>query len=453
MGKIKFCGLLIAGLACLLSSCLGDGTGSTLDDWNLSNAQIATFSLSNDSIAGLSSTVFTIDQMNGRIFNRDSMPYGTVIDEKVLCALEFEMSVAGVLMINQATKDSVYWTSAETDSVDFSSPVLITVYAYNGVSTKTYEAKINIHQINPDSMPWTLYATPLSGKSFEDMKVISYNNACCMYASQGGVSCLYRTDKADLINWVELPLSGFPGKAVRSRITEYESALYVVDTDGVLYRSADGQVWSQVANAPSLKTLLGFVAGGRTGSEPVLSGISTVDGKLRFAVMGKNMEWRTGGEVPASFPLSGFGALNHEVMYYPYLSISSGRDGNSALSNVTWSTADGLSWVPLTNEQSVFSKREGVALFPYDDMFYAAGGLDESGTALKDVYYSKDKGVTWWPDTVHVMPEEYAARGFSSVLVDENNFVLLFGGKAGRDMNILNELWRGRINRLGFGKE
>lgn len=436
-----------------MSSCLGEGNQTTLDDWSLSNAQIASFSLSNDSIAGLSSVIFTIDQMNGKIYNRDSMPYGTLIDEKVLCTMNFEMSVLGVLMINQAADDSVYWTSAETDSVDFSSPVLITVYSYNGVSTKTYEAKINIHQIDPDSMPWTLYATPLPGKSFEDMKVISRDNACYLYALQRGVTSLYKTDQADLIDWVELPLSGFPDRAVLSQITEYESVLYAVDADGQLYRSADGQIWSQVADAPSLKTLLGFIPGDRTGSEPVLSGISRVDEKLRFAAMNKNMEWRTGDDVPASFPLSGFGVLNHEVMYYPYLSISSGRDGRDELSNTTWSTANGLSWVPLSSGQSTLSKREGVALFYYDDMFYVTGGLDESGTALSDIYYSKDKGITWWADTLHVMPEEYAARGFSSVLVDEDNYVLLFGGKAGRDTNILNELWRGRINRLGFGKE
>jgi hypothetical protein len=140
-------------------------------------------------------------------------------------------------------------------------------------------------------------------------------------------------------------------------------------------------------------------------------------------------------------------------MYQPYLAVSSGRDGDGRLSNVLWSTMNGLSWIPFTKEQAAFPACEGVALFYYDDLFYTAGGIDESGTGSNDLYYSKDRGVTWWQDTVHVMPEDYEARGFSSVVVDKNNFVLLFGGKAGRDTNILNELWRGRINRLGFGKE
>jgi hypothetical protein len=303
-------------------------------------------------------------------------------------------------------------------------------------------------------MAWDLYSALIPGKSFEDMKVIPCDNAYCMYVLERDLFYLYKTDEADLINWTEIALSGFPGKAVISQITGYEDALYVRDAEGLLYRSFDGQAWSQVANAPSVRTLLGFIPENRTGSESVLSAILNVDGTLRFATMNKDMEWRTGSEVPASFPLSGFGTLNYEVMYQPYLAVSSGRDGNSKLSNVLWSTMNGLSWIPFTKEQAAFSAREGVALFYYDDLFYITGGIDESGTALNDLYYSKDRGISWRQDTtIHAMPEDYRARGFSSVVVDKNNFVLLFGGKAGRDTNILSELWRGRINRLGFGKD
>jgi hypothetical protein len=450
MGKIKFCGLLIAGVACLMSSCLGSDN-YTSDDWNLSNAQIASFSLSNDSITGLSDVKFTIDQVNGKIYNRDSMPYGTVIDEKVICSMNFVISITGALMVTQATNDTVYWSG--NDSVDFSSPVMITVYAYDGVSTKTYEAKLNIHQVDPDSMVWDLYSGLIPEKSIEEMKVISYDNLYYMYALEQGVFRLYKTEKANLVDWTEISLSGFPTKAVLSQITEYGGDVYVFDTDGVLYRSMDGQTWSRVENAPYIKALLGFIPESSIGRETVLSAISKIDETLRFVVANKDMEWRDGNEVPVSFPLSGFGMLSYEAMYHPYLTISSGRDGNNKLSDMTWSTMNGLSWVSLTNEQMKFPEREGAAFFYYDDLFYITGGMDESGTALNDVYYSKDKGVTWQLDTVHVMPDDYKARGFSSVDVDEDNFVLLFGGKASKDTDVLNELWRGRINRLGFMKD
>jgi hypothetical protein len=455
MGKIKFCGSLIAGLAFLMSSCLGNND-TTIDDWNLGNAQISAFSLSNDSIEGLSNVIFTIDQVNGKIYNRDSMPYGTVINEKVICSITYEYAALGTIFVSQATGDTVYWNGS--DSVDFSSPVRITVYPYDGISTKTYDARINIHQVNPDSMIWEHHSGLISGKSFREMEVLPYNDSYYMYAKVQtifgtGVECiLYKSEASDMVKWEQIAMTGLPENAVLSQMTEYGSFLYAFTTDGRLFRSADGQDWSQVEKAPDIQVLLGSIPENKTGGVSLLSGISKTDETLRFVTMNDKMEWQTGTVVPASFPLSGFGVVNYEAMYYPYLTVSGGRDGNDNLSALTWSTMNGLSWASITNEQWMFSVREGAAFFYYDTLFYLIGGIDASGTALKDIYYSKDKGVTWRQDTVHFMPEDYDARGFSSVVIDEDNFVLLFGGKADKDANILNELWRGRINRLGFKK-
>ena len=77
MEKMKFCGLLVGGLLFLMTSCLGGNEEGTFDDWTIGNAQISSLSLSNDSIPGLSAVKFTIDQLNGKVYNVDSMPYGT----------------------------------------------------------------------------------------------------------------------------------------------------------------------------------------------------------------------------------------------------------------------------------------------------------------------------------------------------------------------------------------
>jgi hypothetical protein len=454
MGKIKLCGSLIAGLVFLMSSCLGNND-TTVDDWNLGNAQISSFSLSNDSIKDLSKVVFTIDQINGKIFNRDSMPYGTIIDKKVICSISYEFAVTGTLFVSQATGDTVRWNGS--DSIDLSSPVWITVYAYNGISTKTYDARINIHQVNPDSMVWELYSGLIPDKSFTEMKVLPYNGSYHMYAkdpsaSGTGVECkLYKSETSDMAKWEQIPVTGLPGNAVLSQLTEHDGFLYAFTTDGGLYHSADGHNWSPVENAPYIHILIGSIPENKTGGVPILSGISKTDETLHFVAMNENKEWQRGIAVPASFPLSGFGILNYEAMYYSYLSVSCGRDGENNLSNRVWSTMNGLSWIPLTSESAAFfSAREGASIFRYDTLFYLIGGIDVSGAAVKDVYYSKDRGITWLPDTVHTMPENYTARGFSSVIVDDDNYILLFGGKAGENTNVLNELWRGRINRLGF---
>ena len=89
--------LFITGcFALVLSSCL-------------KNCQIHTFSLSHDSVSGLDTVKFTIDQLTGRIFNIDSLPFGTKI-EKVVCKIGFANSsvIGGVEASPEAYPDSTY---------------------------------------------------------------------------------------------------------------------------------------------------------------------------------------------------------------------------------------------------------------------------------------------------------------------------------------------------------
>ena len=276
-----------------------------------------------------------------------------------------------------------------------------------------------------------------------------------MYALDNDTYRLYQTAMTDMNNWKEVTLSGFPAGAVLSQITDFEGDLYVISDEGALFRSVDGQVWSQIDDAPTVKTLLGCLPENTVlGRGSVLMGIVAEGNKLHFASMNKGAQWNTGIEVPESFPISGFCGFNYDLMYHPRLMVVSGRDSKNNLTNKTWSTIDGLSWASISGSNIKYSSREGAALTYYDNMFFLLGGIDASGEALSDIYFSKDYGITWSSDTMYYkMPEDYTARGYSSAFADENNYLMLFGGKAGKDTNILNELWRGRINRLGFGKE
>ena len=481
MRRIKIYGLLLGGLLFLMTSCLGGDDEVIIDDWILGNAQISSFILVNDSIAGLSNVRFTIDQLNGKIYNKDSMPYGTVIDEKVLCKLTFDsqLDVASIMFVNIEKNDTVFWAGTDADSIDFSSPVEMTIMPFDGVSTKKYEAKINIHQVNPESMVWQKYSDLFSGKKYNDMKVISFRDSYYMYVTESGVYRLFVSDKEKINNWKEITLSGFPEKAVLSQITENEGELYIITEDGALYNSSAGQnstgeqKWSHVEGVPAIKTLLGCLSANIISSVPsVVSGIAVENGTMKFIRIHNN-NWEIGAVVQANFPVSGFGSINYESMYNPRIVIAAGRDKNNNLTNNIWSTIDGLSWALFSNNGAPFSPREGVALSIYDNIFFLVGGIDNKGKALKDIYVSVDQGITWlhnyfvYVDSededseeqilvekfYYELPEDYAARGFNSVVVDDNNYMLLFGGKAGKDTNVLSDLWRGRINRLGFGKE
>lgn len=447
--------LWTAGCAVLLlSSCLGDN-GSINED-ALSNCQIISFSLANDSIPELSALKFTIDQVNGRIFNKDSMPYGTVIDRKAVCTIGYDMglSPSAVEVYQDVTKDSTYWNG--TDSLDFSKFVRFRVYSYNGKFYKTYTASVNIHQQQPDSMTWELHSEQLAGKNIREQKVFASGDSYWMFVRNTSGYELHTSLKTDLKSWQATALNGLSDRELLlSQMTKYAGTFYVPATDGSLYYSADGILWEAQAGAPDVRALPGVLdAGAKTGRPTVLTAVVREGDTWLFARMGEDGQWETGTAVPEAFPVAGFGNVSYELMYYPHLTAVAGKDRNGRLSNASWDTMDGLTWVRLTEEnRSFYEEREGVMLTQYDKKLFLIGGIDASDHALKDIYRSEDKGITWnLADTLIVLPEDYRARGYASVLVDGEQFLLLFGGKERNGANMLEELWRGRINRLGFAE-
>ncbi|MDR2921139.1 MAG: DUF6242 domain-containing protein [Tannerella sp.] len=450
MENVKRIYLCLAGsLLLLLSSCLGSDDDESAD-WLYSNCQIKSFTLKNDSISGLSSVKFTIDQVNGLIYNKDSMAYGTVIDEKVVCTITYEVGALSVEVYQDATKDSAYWNGS--DSLNFSSFVRFDVYSVDGKAVKRYIAKLNVHQQLPDSMEWTLRESPLLGKTVQDQKVIAHNGSYWMYVKGQDGYELYRSSNA--IDWTKSNLTGLTEKTfILSQLVSYEGFLYLPTTEGVLYQSVNGTDWSALDGAPVVKAVLGVVyESGQLKRPSALATVINDNNKWYYAAMNKELQWQTGNEISTTFPVSGFGHVSHEVMYYQRLMVVAGKDRNNQLYNAAWETMDGLQWVQLTDDRAnSFNKREGIALTTYDDDFYLFGGIDASNTAKKDIYRSKNKGVTWeLVDSLITFPDAYKARGYSSVLVDDDNFILLFGGKENTSANMLDELWSGRINRLGF---
>ena len=314
-------------------------------------------------------------------------------------------------------------------------------------------------------MVWGVYKEGITNGAVKEEKVVVFGEGSgesyYMYTQPVNVNegyRLYRSAVTDGKNWTELSVSGLPAGEIRlSQITAYEDAFYAVTTKGILYSSADGQTWSLVENAPVIKALLGtidveddFTA---TGKQPsALSVVIDKNGTLVYGYMNEAKVWNEGTLLNEGFPLTGFGNLSYNSMFRARLLVVAGRDKDNKLTNTAWATEDGRVWAKLTDDETApFDKQEGVAVAEYDDKMFMLSGIDEAGKASSDIYLSRDGGVNWsLSDTLVVMPQEFKARGFSSIYVDKDNYMYLFGGKETNSSNVLNQIWRGRINRLGF---
>ena len=142
-------------------------------------------------------------------------------------------------------------------------------------------------------------------------------------------------------------------------------------------------------------------------------------------------------------------------MYTSRVMVVGGKSSDDQLQNASWATMNALDWAEQTDSYGdYFTKRQGTMMAYYDNMFYLIGGIDESGKPQKDIYRSSDYGVTWnYIDTLVVLPSSYQARGFASMLVDKDNYLMIFGGKSTINGQDLNDIWKGRINRLGFERQ
>lgn len=111
----------------------------------------------------LDSVFFSIDLNRGVIFNADSLPVGTDVS-KLLPVISYTSSASAVKLTytSGGEKKELDYKSNPSDSIDFSSPVKLTVTAEDEKTTRDYTIKVNVHKQVPDSLVWDkLAVTPL----------------------------------------------------------------------------------------------------------------------------------------------------------------------------------------------------------------------------------------------------------------------------------------------------
>ena len=447
---------LTSCLALTLVSCLGDNAWDNVPYEVDKNCQILSFSVESDSLPALTDVRFTIDQINEQIMNLDSMDFGTVIEDKVIATISTGEYVSKIQMISQATGDTLDWESG--DSLDISQPVQILIYNAGGTIQRTYDMWVNIHQMVPDSMVWKQHTAQALGENVAEEKVIQYADAYYMYVQSSANEGyrLYTSAINDAITWNEASLAGLPSNGLRlSQLSFFGDTLYVPGENGTLYQTTDAHNWSLVENTPFVHAVLGGMK--ESVDQPaVLAAIVNDNNELKFASMNKTGEWSIGASVPENFPVEGYAALPVSLMYRERIMLAGGKTENGALVNSVWATMDALTWSEQTDAYGshLFSKRQGSSIAYYDEMYYLIGGIGENNQPLKDIYRSSDYGVTWnYIDSLIVLPMNYQARGFASLLVDPDNYLMIFGGKSSEKGNVIGDIWRGRINRLGFERQ
>ncbi|NDW12594.1 hypothetical protein D0T50_06780 [Bacteroides sp. 214] len=411
---------------------------------------------------------FTIDQINRRIYNVDSVPFSadTIINKILIKTLT---TSSGTTYFEHLNKDTVFNYTA--DSLDFSNtmtglggePFKIRVHAPNGETYRDYLIEVRRHQMDPDTMVWTKLSNALTTDELnQNQKTAIINETLFVYSTN---TTAYSSNMLDGTSFSKTAVTGLPADIKLHTITNYEGSLYAVSEAGDVFVSTDGTTWNASSLSGNAVTLLACFP-------DALAGIVTVDGVKKFAITNKEATaWaEIGDATPENFPTENISNTLFKTNTGLWKSILVGKNPTEEpTSTIPWFSFDGKTWADLATT-SVYSLpyMERPTVMYYDNKLYAFGGDFEG-------MYHSEVGIAWRLVQKKVFfPVEFYERGSYSTVIDSNNFVWTIWNKGtwtkvtvetiesededGEDEEVTKEetiehdaeVWKGRINRTSF---
>lgn len=466
------------------------------------STQVKSFKLKANAniLSSLDTVFFSIDLANAQIYNADSLPYGTRVNKLVVQIATDACSVIELNVPRENKADSVInYITNSTDSIDFShGPVRLHLVSFDGTAERDYTIKVNVHQMEPDSLYWNEMAKrelPTNLTLPTAQKAVKYQDNVVSLTGNGGSYNLAVTDNPYNDNWqVEDVTFGFTPDV--NSLTATNDALYILADDGTLYRSTDGKQWESTAE--QWHHIYG-------GYDSKLLGVKERETGYTLVSYPAGEEVQASEEMPIEFT-GQICELSTKWSAQPQVVMLGGRKASGEFSNDMWGY-DGKQWTRLSKK---FPKAIGNAvMFNYrvakvDTTTWSVTELPvliamcgENASGLNDkVYVSRNSGLDWKEgDDLLQLPSYIAPRTEAqAIIVDQTvaesratmqgvwkeyqskplsgwwkidgrewyqsravapitqwdvPYIYLFGGY-NRAGNLYNSVWRGVINRLVF---
>lgn len=456
----KYLVLLLATIPFLVGSCISDKEVSYDDYCYISEVSLGSIkrevhmldTLGNDTIIKTSYTGsnfdMVINQRKLTIENKDSLLYGSLL-QAVLVNITY--SGARLAYRIKDDIDSTWLAYSSEDSMDLRKPVELLLIANDGLSTRKYTLKLNVHQQEGDSLYWNKV-----GDVVPQLQGMSQQQALMV---QGSLAVLGKKSDAIILmertadgTWNESP-TNLPAEANVETAVRRSNAFFVSTTDGDIYTTTDGKDWQKL-NAPQSPGLV--LAGATTSYLYALK-----DGELYRCSENEQGEWNFQAE-----------GLDESSVYLPSKDVKSllmkQSNGNNRLVMVGNRTDEtdktSVVWNKMWNEdipesesiwmfinqtdenKCTLPQLEYLNLIQYDEKCLAFGGASVAGKgtnkAMDALYVSQDYGITWRTDSEMHLPKELkGVDGPVCSVVDDNNVIWIIAN---------GEVWRGKLNRLDF---
>lgn len=370
---------------------------------------------------------FTIDQLTRTIYNVDSLPVGsdTIIDRILIDTL----SVTGI--VTSGENDTIFQIR---DSVDLRQPLKLKVHATDGITTREYTIKVNVHKQDPDSLVWVNMEQPLPNTPIEQQKSVILNgNQLLVFTSYDDV--YQATTDISPFQWQHQTVTGLPTDIKLSSITNFQEKLYIVTESGKTFSSSNGLTWQEVSTLGMQTVTL------VTSFPDKLIGIQNVNGENYFCTSSDGLVWTYKEEneykVSPNFPINDIYSTVFTTKNGVEKAVVVGNTTNEGTATVPWFSMDGASWTSLDTPDTYCPKMENPCIMYYGEAFYIMGGEFNA-------IYKSLAGIAWYETkTKFLLPKAMKGNNAYSMAIDKNNYIWIIIGQQ-------NSVWRGRLNRLGF---
>ena len=420
--------------------------------------------LKNDSIPGLERAFFTLafDEEFGDtiIVNLDSLGFNVRIDS-VFPVFQFRSTFyARLFQETPEGSDTIILkgnsTSDINDTINFTFPTKVQNVSADGLHSRTYHIKINVHQIEPNLYVWQRLNHEITPNVTENQRALFFNNRYLFYTENS----LFTTADENLTvetQWLSKTLTFNPPvtNLLRLRqIVENRQWLFVIDNENNLYASTDGETWNQMnynLTGSEIYNLLFSM-------NDVLWAISrTATGEYRLVFSETGEQWTDWGALPErednirKFPIGGYYTLVFRSQVgRPKVIVVGGYDQTGQLIRTNWIGQPDL------NNQMVFEPLRMDALPPihnasviqYDNKLLLFGGMNEYSGVIP-LLESRNEGLNWnVPDSAfNVLPETFTARAYQSVILNETDKrIFLIGGR--NSVASFSDVWTVKLNRM-----
>ena len=378
----------------------------------------------------------TIDQINNRIYNIDSLDYGSDVD-----AVTTSVSGVGTVLYYYSDDPGAVYYWSGYDSIDFTPArgVVFRMVSSDGTYKRDYKVQLNVRKVFPDSLLWSL-ADSTGFTALREPCAVILNDSLYNFGLDDNDALEVVSKSITEGKWTApVALSGIPSAGWSRNVIVSGGRIYAQSGNSI-YGSTNGIDWTEVKSG--IKSLV------RTEGESCSIWAVDTDGNI---IKSSDMsEWTKSSKMPEGFPDSAAIAFEYPLATNKSIKRTVLADmGNNNLSVWTTLSTDTL-WSQMDAPANISLRlpvMQNLSVIKYD------GSLFAFGKGLNGFRQSSDNGITWYLCSPYVKNNETSWNRYMQLPKKLKGYEGDFAYAVDRLGSIWlmtadGQVWRGTVTRL-----